>query len=111
MNKIEKLSYLCQFCELKDVDGFVEVGCARVDADDHPDGALTFEVVPEEMSDLCVSVGHAAGFSGLLVLAKLLDAGAQRHQRVVNVAGLAKPISGITRPTKIFILRQLKFEN
>lgn len=69
---------------------------------------MTFEVVPEEMSDLCVSVRHAAGFSGLLVLAKLLDAGAQRHQRVVNVAGLAKPISGIARPVRIFIFKSTK---
>ena len=69
---------------------------------------MTFEVVPEEMSDLCVSVGHAAGSSGLLVLAKLFDAGAQCHKRVVDVASLAKPISGIARPVRIFIFKSTK---
>ena len=65
------------------------------------------------MSNLRVSVGDAARFSGLLVLAELLDAGAQRHQRVVDVSGLAKTVSGVSRPVGLIncFRVKLKFES
>lgn len=65
---------LGEFGKLQNVDGLVEVGGPRVDADYHLDRALPLEVVPEQVGDLRVSVGHAAGFARLLVLPQLLDA-------------------------------------
>ena len=50
------------------------------------------------MSDLGVAIRHAARFPGFLVLPKLLDAGAQRHERVVDVSGFAKTVSGVAGP-------------
>ena len=94
-------SDLRHFGKLQDVDGLVEVGGPRVDADNHLDGALTFKEVPEQVGDLGVAVRHAASFAVFLVFPQLFDAGAQSHQRVVDVSGLAKPVSGVTRPRKI----------
>ena len=93
-------SDLRHFGKLQDVDGLVEVGGLRVDADNHLDGALTFKEVPEQVGDLGVAVRHAASFTIFLVLPERLHAGAQSHQRVVDVSGLAKSVSGVARPLK-----------
>ena len=93
-------SNLRHFSELQDIDGLVEVGGPRVDADNHLDGALTFKEVPEQVGDLGVAVRHAASFTIFLVLPERLHAGAQSHQRVVDVSGLAKSVSGVARPRK-----------
>ena len=93
-------SDLRHFGKLQDVDGLVEVGGPRVDADNHLDGALTFKEVPEQVGDLGVAVRHAASFTIFLVLPERLHAGAQSHQRVVDVSGLAKSVSGVARPLK-----------
>ena len=94
-------SNLRHFSELQDIDGLVEVGGPWVNTDNHLDGALALKEVPEQVGDLGVAVRHAASFAVFLVFPQLFDAGAQSHQRVVDVSGLAKPVSGVTRPRKI----------
>ena len=48
------------------------------------------------MGDLGAPVRNAAGFSGFLIFSEAFDAGAQGHQRVVDVSGFTQPASGIS---------------
>ena len=51
---------------------------------DIPADAL--EVVAEKVGQTVVPVGHRPDLAGLLVLAQLLDAPPQIHQRIVDLA-------------------------
>ena len=47
------------------------------------------------MGDLGATVRNATGFSGFLIFSEAFDAGAQGHQRVVDVSGFTQTASGI----------------
>lgn len=88
------LRILCKFHHIERLVVFLAL---RANANQHTHNATTFEVALEQMRQLRIAIGHEgatfAARTHLLIGPQRFNAHAQRHQRVIDVSGLPKPVS------------------